>query len=104
MRTETVPLSGPSPGTTRTLTRHHWGEEGLGPKVYLQGGLHADEMPGPLALFHLMALLDQAELAGEITGHIVVVPLANPIGLSEWLLHKPVGRRDLEGANNFNRG
>lgn len=104
MRVEAVPLSGPSPGTTRTLTRHHWGEAGARPKVYLQGGLHADEMPGPLALYHLMDRLDQAESEGRITGHIVVVPLANPIGLSEWLLHKPVGRRDLEGAHNFNRG
>jgi uncharacterized protein len=104
MRTDSVPLSGPSPGTTRTLTRHHWGREGARPKVYLQGGLHADEMPGPLALFHLMSLLDTAEAEGRITGHVVVVPVANPIGLSEWLLHKPVGRRDLEGAHNFNRG
>lgn len=104
MRTETVPLSGPSPGTTRTLTRHHWGQDGDRPKVYLQGGLHADEMPGPLALYHLMHLLDLAEAEGRIAGHVVVVPLANPVGLSEWLLHKPVGRRDLEGAHNFNRG
>ncbi|MFM7446248.1 MAG: succinylglutamate desuccinylase/aspartoacylase family protein, partial [Tabrizicola sp.] len=104
MRTETVPLVGPSPGTTRTLTRHHWGRQGERPKVYLQGGLHADEMPGPLVLFHLMQLLDRAEADGRIAGHVVVVPLANPIGLSEWLLHKPVGRRDLEGAHNFNRG
>ncbi|MBL9053755.1 MAG: succinylglutamate desuccinylase/aspartoacylase family protein [Tabrizicola sp.] len=104
MQTETVPLSGPSPGTTRSLTRHHWGTQGARPKVYLQGGLHADEMPGPLALYHLMDLLDQAEAEGRVSGHVVVVPLANPIGLSEWLLHKPVGRRDLEGAQNFNRG
>ncbi|WP_137112654.1 succinylglutamate desuccinylase/aspartoacylase family protein [Rhodobacter sp. SY28-1] len=104
MRVESVPLSGPSPGTTRTLTRYHWGREGARPKVYLQGGLHADEMPGPLTLFHLMNLLDQAEAEGRVAGHVIVVPLANPIGLSEWLLHKPVGRRDLEGANNFNRG
>lgn len=104
MRTETVPLSGPSPGTTRVLTRHHWGQEGSRPKVYLQGGLHADEMPGPLALYHLMRMLDVAEAEGRLRGHVVVVPLANPIGLSEWLLHKPVGRRDLEGAHNFNRG
>lgn len=104
MQTETVPLSGPSPGTTRSLTRHHWGNPGARPKVYLQAGLHADEMPGPLALYQLMALLDRAEAEGRINGHVVVVPLANPIGLSEWLLHKPVGRRDLEGAQNFNRG
>ena len=104
MRTDSVPLSGPSPGTTRTLTRHHWGRMGARPKVYLQGGLHADEMPGPLALFHLLDRLVAAEAEGRIKGHVVVVPVANPIGLSEWLLHKPVGRRDLEGAHNFNRG
>ena len=104
MQTETVPLSGPSPGTTRCLTRHHWGNSGARPKVYLQAGLHADEMPGPLALYHLMDLLDQAEAEGRVTGHVVLVPLANPIGLSEWLLHKPVGRRDLEGAQNIKRG
>jgi predicted deacylase len=104
MQTQTVPLTGPSPGTTRTLTRHYWGDRDARPKVYLQAGLHADEMPGPLALYHLMTLLDAAEAEGRITGNIVVVPLANPIGLSEWLLHKPVGRRDLEGAQNFNRG
>lgn len=104
MQTETVRLAGASPGTDRTLTRHHWGRIGARPKVYLQAGLHADEMPGPLALWHLMALLDAAKTAGRIAGHVVVVPLANPIGLSEWLLHKPVGRRDLEGAHNFNRG
>jgi predicted deacylase len=104
MRVEVVPLSGPSPGTTRTLTRHHWGREVARPKVYLQGGLHADEMPGPLALYHLMDRLDRAEVEGRLTGHVIVVPLANPIGLSEWVLHKPVGRRDLEGAHNFNRG
>lgn len=103
MQTETVPLTGPSPGTTRHLTRHHWGQRGARPKVYLQAGLHADEMPGPLILYHLMDLLDAAEAEGRITGHVVVVSLANPVGLSEWLLHKPVGRRGLEGAHNFNR-
>lgn len=104
MRTETLPLIGPSPGTTRILIRHHWGQEGDRPKIYLQGALHADEMPGPLVLYHLMEQLDQAEALGQICGHLVVVPLANPIGLSEWFLHKPAGRRDMEGAHNFNRG
>lgn len=104
MRTQTVPLGGPSPGMTRSLTRYSLGREGDRPKVYVQGGLHAGEMPDPLVLFHLIVLLDSAEAEGRILGHVLVVPPANPIGLSEWLLHKPVGRRDLEGARNFNRG
>lgn len=104
MKTETVALTCVSPGTTRSLTRHVWGAAGQGPKVYLQGGLHADEMPGPIGLWHLMEMLDQAEAEGRITGQIVVVPLANPIGLSQWVHGKPQGRQDLESMCNFNRG
>lgn len=104
MKTETVHLGGNGPGTCRSLTAHLWGDPGIGPKVYLQAALHADEMPGAIALWHLMGLLDAAEDAGRITGHIVVVPLANPIGLDQWVSHKPQGRQDLEGMQNFNRG
>lgn len=104
MITQTAPLPGASPGTARTITRHVWGRDGARPKVYLQAGLHADEMPGPLVLHHLMPHLDRAEAEGRLSGQIVVVPLANPIGLSHWVLHKPAGRRDLDSAQNFNRG
>ena len=47
-----------------------------GRKVYLQAGLHADEMPGVLVLQHLMALLDEAEKRGQILGEVLVVPAA----------------------------
>lgn len=104
MRTETADLPSPGPGTTRHLVRHVWGAASAGPKVYLQGGLHADEMPGPLALWHLMELLDRAEAEGRLTGEISVVPLANPIGLLQWLNDKPQGRIEIETMRNFNRG
>lgn len=104
MRTETADLPSPSPGTTRSLTRHVWGKLGAGPKVYLQGGLHADEMPGPIALWHLMDLLDQAEAEGRLLGEVSVVPLANPIGLLQWMNDKPQGRVEIETMRNFNRG
>lgn len=104
MQTETAQLPSPSPGTARSLVRHVWRGAGQGPKVYLQGGLHADEMPGPLALWHLMELLDKAEAEGRICGDISVVPLANPIGLLQWLNDKPQGRVEMETMRNFNRG
>lgn len=103
MKTETLALTPISPGTSRALTRHIWGGT-TGPKVYLQGALHADEMPGPIVLWHLMELLDKAEADGRITGQISVVPFANPIGLTHWLHNKPQGRQDLETFQNFNRG
>lgn len=104
MRTETVELPSPSPGTTRRLLRHVWGGKESGLKVYLQAGLHADEMPGPIALWHLMDLLDQAEAEGRLLGEVSVVPLANPIGLLQWLNDKPQGRIEIETMRNFNRG
>lgn len=103
MTVQTIDLAGEAPGSTRRLMRHSWGVAGAQPKVYLQAALHADEMPGVIALQHLMGLLDRAEAEGRITGEISIVPLANPIGFGQWVSHKPMGRQDLESMQNFNR-
>ncbi len=104
MRIETLALTGASAGTRRELTLYRYGAVGAQPKVYLQAGLHADEMPGVLVLQHLMDLLDQASGRGEIKGEICVVPVANPIGLSQWTFQRPLGRQDADTLQNFNRG
>ncbi|WP_163340375.1 succinylglutamate desuccinylase/aspartoacylase family protein [Desulfopila sp. IMCC35008] len=98
---ETITLPAASPGTNRALTVIRYTSQGStpGPKVYIQAGLHADEAPGYLVAHHLTTLLDQAEVKGEI----VLVPAANPIGLSQWrdeLLH---GRFNFANSVNFNR-
>jgi hypothetical protein len=36
-------------------------------------------------------------------GEVVLVPVANPIGLAQRLDHKPMGRFDLDTSENFNR-
>ena len=51
---------------------------------------------------HLERYLNAAE--ADITGEVWVIPLANPIGLDQWISHKPQGRQDLESMQNFNRG
>lgn len=96
MRIETWPMTGASAGTRRELTLYRYGAAGGSPKVYLQAGLHADEMPGVLVLQHLMTLLDQAESYGGVRGEVLVVPAANPIGLSQWTHQRPLGRQDAE--------
>lgn len=103
MRIETWPMTGASAGTRRELTLYRYGAAGAGPKVYLQAGLHADEMPGVLVLQHLMTLLDQAESYGGVRGEVLVVPAANPIGLSQWTHQRPLGRQDADSLQNFNR-
>ena len=57
-----------------------------------------------LVAHHLTALLRAEEAAGRIRGEIVLVPAANPAGLSQTVLHGPVGRFDLADGRNFNRG
>lgn len=97
------PLLSPSLGSHRTLTSFHFGKPGTGLKIYIQASLHAEELPGMLAAHHLRPLLEAAEAAGQVVGEVVLVPVANPIGLSQRLDHKPMGRFELDSSENFNR-
>lgn len=97
------PLLSNSLGSHKTLTSFHFGPAGLGPKVYIQASLHAEELPGMLVAHHLRALLAQAEALGQLRGEVVLVPVANPLGLAQRVDHKPMGRFDLDTSENFNR-
>jgi hypothetical protein len=90
-------------GTVRKLISVHFGPADAGRKVYIQAGLHADEAPGYLVACRLLELLHEADAAGEIKGEIVVVPAANPIGLSQWGTDTIQGRFDDSDHINFNR-
>lgn len=96
------PLPSPSLGTQRQLRSLHYGQ-GAGRHVYIQASLHADELPGMLVAHHLRQAFDALESAGQIIGCITLVPVANPIGLSQGMLHKPLGRFELLSGENFNR-
>lgn len=97
------PLLSPSLGSHKTLTSFHFGKPGSGPKIYIQASLHAEELPGMLVAHHLRALFEAADAAGQIQGELVLVPVANPIGLAQRLDHKPMGRFELDTSENFNR-
>lgn len=90
-------------GGQRQLSHFHFGAPGAGEKVYLQAGLHADEIPGMLVLHYLKRLLSRAERRGELRGEIIMVPVANPPGLAQLLLNSGIGRFDLASGRNFNR-
>ena len=76
-------LLSPALGTQRTLTSLHFGHPGSGQKSYIQASLHADELPGMLVAHHLRGLLEAADARGDVLGEVVLVPLANPIGLNQ---------------------
>jgi uncharacterized protein len=103
MLTLTHPLSPASPGQALSLTSLHFGTPGRAPKAAIQAALHADEVPAMLVAHHLRQLLAAEEAAGRITGEVVLVPYANPIGLAQNFLGQHVGRFDLRDGGNFNR-
>ena len=98
-----IPLPSPAPGTERHLTVRRYGEPGSRPKAYLQASIHADELPAMLVGHHLARLLDDAAADGRIRGEIMLVPVANPIGLAQRINGGLLGRYELDGGGNFNR-
>ena len=96
-------LISPACGTARSLHSWHFGAPGAGPKVYIQASLHADELPGMLVIQHLRQHLQQAEAAGQLRGQVVLVPMANPIGLDQTWLQLQMGRFEMASGQNFNR-
>ncbi|KAA2235851.1 succinylglutamate desuccinylase/aspartoacylase family protein [Salinarimonas soli] len=103
MRSDTIRLPAHAPGMEGHLHVLRFGEAGARPLVYVQGALHADEIPGMIAAHHLRERLLALEAEGRIRGEIVLVPFANPLGLNQRVLGGMVGRFDLADGANFNR-
>ena len=104
MKTHTIELQNAAPGSQHSLQVQRFGSAGARPKVYIQGALHADEVPAILVTQRLSAMLRSLEEQGALRGEIVLVPFANPIGLAQHSLGQHQGRFDLRDGGNFNRG
>lgn len=97
-------LPGSSMGNARLLKSIHYGHKGAsGKKAYIQAGLHGDEPPGYVVMHHLINLLDRADASNKIAGEIVLVPVANPIGVAQWRDNSLSGRFEASSNINFNR-
>jgi predicted deacylase len=103
IRRERVVLPSMSAGTERSLSVLRFGDQGARPKAYFQASLHADEIPAMLVLNHLAERLTRAAGEGAICGEVVIVPVANPIGLAQFVQGRAMGRFALAGSGNFNR-
>ena len=103
MRQQSHPLATEDNVASFQLTSFHFGGTGQGKKVYIQASLHADEVPAMLVAHVLKRELQRLEDEGRIRGEIVLVPAANPIGLSQVVHGIPFGRYDLANGINFNR-
>ena len=96
-------LPASSMGNERILTAIHYGDQNSPKKAYIQAGLHADEAPSFVVMHYLINLLDQADVANTFDGQIILVPVANPIGVSQWRDEILLGRFDFFNSINFNR-
>ncbi|MBL8521990.1 MAG: succinylglutamate desuccinylase/aspartoacylase family protein [Betaproteobacteria bacterium] len=107
MRTQRHPLLSSTIGTQRDIVSLHFGPDGRehpgGRKAYIQAALHADEPPGLLVATKLRERLGILEAEGKLKAEIVLVPVANPIGLAQWIDHSHIGRFELRQGDNFNR-
>lgn len=103
MHLQRHPLPQASIGTQRELLSEHFGRAGNRPKAYLQASLHADEIPGMLVAHHLRQQLAALDAAGQIVGEIILVTVANPIGLAQAMHGVIHGRFDRDSGINFNR-
>lgn len=101
-RTRVFKLPSQSIGQNRQVLFHHFGPPDVSP-IYIQASLHADELPGMLVANHLIKFLDRADALHLIKKEIIVVPYANPIGLSQVLMGNHVGRFNFNSGINFNR-
>ena len=103
MKKQSIPLLSPAIGTHRELVSFHFGPTDSGQKIYLQSTLHADETPAMLTTVLLKRRLLELEAQGALAAEIVVVPVANPVGLGQYVLGQFLGRFDLGSGKNFNR-
>jgi len=103
MQTDKHLISEPHGSLHVELTSYRFGRPG-GKKAYIQAALHADEVPAMLTAQKLRARLEELEAQGKVTGEVIVVPAANPIGLAQVINERPFGRFDLSTGINFNRG
>ncbi len=98
-----ITLPSMTPGTQRSIPVLRFGKAGARPKVYMQAAIHANEMPGTMAMHHLMPLLAEADKKGLIQGEIILVPTVNPIGQAQLVGNSHAGRYNLLNYENFNR-
>ncbi|MFT4064584.1 succinylglutamate desuccinylase/aspartoacylase family protein [Paraburkholderia sp.] len=106
MNRQSIPLLSPAIGTHRELVSFHFGPAGDthgGQKIYIQASLHADETPAMLTTVLLRRRLLELEKTGALNAEIVLVPVANPVGLGQYVLGQFLGRFDLGSGKNFNR-
>ncbi|MNL09559.1 Succinylglutamate desuccinylase / Aspartoacylase family protein [compost metagenome] len=97
------PLLQATHGSSRHIDSEHYGPTGQGRKIYIQAALHADEIPAMLVATIVRRHLVALEKANRLKDEIVLVAVANPPGLSQYVMGALSGRFELGSGRNYNR-
>ena len=102
MQQQHHPLLSASLGTQREIISFHFGE-GHEKQVYIQAALHGDETPGIAVAWFLKKRLKALEAAGKLQAVVTLVPVCNPMGLSQHWHGTQLGRFHMPSGQDFNR-
>ncbi|OON39710.1 succinylglutamate desuccinylase [Izhakiella australiensis] len=102
MQQQHHPLLSAALGTQREIISYHFGPQS-DRQVYIQASLHGDELPGMVVAWYLKQHLARLEAAGKLNARFTLVPLANPIALSQHWQGSHLGRFHSESGQDFNR-
>ncbi|NIF24618.1 succinylglutamate desuccinylase/aspartoacylase family protein [Candidatus Pantoea multigeneris] len=102
MQQQHHPLLSASLGTQREIVSFHFGTDSH-QRVYIQAALHGDELPGMAVAWYLKHKLLALESAGQLKAKITLVPVANPLALSQHWHGTQLGRFHTQTGQDFNR-
>lgn len=74
----------------------------LGKKAYLQSNLHGAEISGNAVIYQLIEFLMSLD-SSQLIGEIWLVPVCNPVGVSQRSHHFSPGRYNLYDGEDWNR-
>ena len=77
-------------GRSLNVPIYHFKGRQPGPKVYIQSSIHGSEVQGNVVIYHLIQMLSQLPIAGEVT----LVPNCNPVGTNIKAGEYTLGRFD----------
>lgn len=99
-QTRAVTVQQAAHGGTASIHVHVFTGSMPGPTVYLQGNLHGPEVFGTALLVELVREIKKKK---DIRGKLIIVPCANPMGVSQVSYNSMVGRWNSQSGANWNR-
>ncbi|WP_028109585.1 succinylglutamate desuccinylase/aspartoacylase family protein [Ferrimonas futtsuensis] len=86
-------------GTDITVPVIRFSGSGSGPSTYIQANVHGAEVQGNAVIHHLVQMLKKHPPLGDV----VLVPMANPLGINQKSGEFTLGRFDPVSGENWNR-